>query len=360
MEPLNPLLLAMLKDAFGHVRISNDGVPFRAVYRPDWFYRKGKLKANVVEFGETYNVSCPFCSDTRKRLSICHQWGMRDARTHDDMLHLVRCYNESCLATREAQKELHAMVYPRGVHGQTMQVPLKPVKAVPPPPVIAMRLPSGCPLSELPKGHPAIQYLRQRHFDPASLERQWKLFCCMANPDQDGNPRPNFYSPRIVVPVYTLSEVLFDEGDRKHKRRLAGWQAREIDEHSVMPKYLTACGTKRNELLYGLPQAIRTEGPIVIVEGVTDVWRLETNAVALFGKTISDAQHKLLLRHVADRPIVVMLDQDAQQESQRVAKVLRAGRPGASVVVARLPRNRKDPGECTHDEAWGAVKRALK
>ena len=67
----------------------------------------------MVQYGETYKVSCPFCSDTRQRLWINHHWGVRDEKTNDDLLHLAHCFNDDCINTREVQKELHAMVFPR-------------------------------------------------------------------------------------------------------------------------------------------------------------------------------------------------------------------------------------------------------
>lgn len=367
-KPLNPRLFRRLQDTFGSVRISNQGVPTMIDHRPDWLQRCGRLKAEVVERGETYVVSCPFCSDTRGRLYVCHRWAVRDEKTGDDMLHLARCFNEGCLATREAQKELHALVFPRGKYGRTMEVRLKPQAPTTEPLVpIQIVLPEGTPLTELPKEHPAIEYLRRRKFAPERLARQWGVYFCEENrerPGQDQQARPHFYQPRIVYPVYALPVLgLSDEAGPTSTLRLAGWQARTIDDDSEAPKYFTACGMRRNELLYGLPQAIRTEGPIVVVEGVTDVWRFRANAVALFGKTISPVQCGLFLRHFAGRPIVVLLDRDAAEDARRVCQKIRSSRAtsgeDAPVVFARLPACRKDPGECTYKEAWSAVGKAL-
>lgn len=129
------------------------------------------------------------------------------------------------------------------------------------------------------------------------------------------------------------------------------------------PEYFTARGMRKSELLYGLPPAIKTEGPIIVVEGVTDVWRLRTNAVALFGKTISTTQCKLLLRYFEGRPIVVFLDRDAVAEARKVCEKIRTSRitagDEAAVVIAKLPRGRSDPGDCTYKEARAAVQKAI-
>src|SRR5579862_7193886 len=114
MTPLNPRLHARLVERFGRVGISNDGQALQVTHMPDYVHRKGRLKAHVSSWGETYKVNCPFCSDTRGRLYISHRWGVRDPRTGDDLLHLAFCHNEECLRTREAQKQLHKHVFPDG------------------------------------------------------------------------------------------------------------------------------------------------------------------------------------------------------------------------------------------------------
>lgn len=119
----------------------------------------------------------------------------------------------------------------------------------------------------------------------------------------------------------------------------------------------------KSALLYGLPQATRTEGPIVVCEGVTDVWRLGTRAVSIFGKNLSAKQLSLLLRHFKGRPLVVFLDSDATDNARKARKQIGSQRriagDSAKVVVASLPENRGDIGECNRDEAWDFVARAL-
>lgn len=363
--PLNPLLYEQLQKVFKHVRVSSPGVATRFQYRPDWQYRQGRPRANVVDWGESYYVSCPFCSDTRGRLSVNHRWGVRDERTGDDMLHLVTCFNESCLANRESQKELHALVYPRGEYGRQMQVRIKPSKAKAPPEPVRIQLPPGVPLTELPKAHPGLKYLRKRGFDPASLTEIWRVRFC----EENRETYPQFADPRLVIPIYTPKPRLGEQSNRRKRLRLAGWQARLIrsqphtESTRKVPKYLTARGMRRNDLLYGLPQALKADGPVVLVEGVTDVWRLGPGAVALFGKTISTAQCRLLQRHFADRPVVILLDADAQQEAAEIQKRLSSGQRAAggstAVVVGRVPAHRNDPGDCTPEEVREAVENAL-
>ena len=97
----------------------------------------------------------------------------------------------------------------------------------------------------------------------------------------------------------------------------------------------------------------------MVVEGPTDVWRLGSNAVALFGKSISVPQVALLVSHFAGRPIVVGLDRDAQSEAQALVTTIRQSRmnwrDAAPVILGSPPEGAKDFGEATRDAAWAAV-----
>jgi DNA primase len=139
---------------------------------------------------------------------------------------------------------------------------------------------------------------------------------------------------------------------------LAGWQARFVgDCPDDVPKYLSCKGMKKSQLLYGLPQAMSEPGPVVIVEGPTDVWRLGPGAVALFGKDMSLHQQQLLDHHLPGRPVVVFLDRDAQDKAAGLLQTL-LNRERVT-VLAGLPDGRDDVGDCTAEEAWQQVALAL-
>lgn len=99
-----------------------------------------------------------------------------------------------------------------------------------------------------------------------------------------------------------------------------------------------------------------TTGPVVIVEGPTDVWRLGPGAVALFGKDMSLPQQALLDQHLPGRHVVVMLDRDVQDNATNLrSTLLNRG----VTVLAGLPDGRDDVGDCTTEEAWQQVELAL-
>ena len=80
-------------------------------------------------------------------------------------------------------------------------------------------------------------------------------------------------------------------------------------------------------------------------------WRIGPGAVAIFGKDLSQTQKLLLVHHFAGRPIVVMLDPDAHEQSLGIQQTLflaRGGTEGSGpVVVTSLPDAREDPAACT-------------
>ena len=124
-----------------------------------------------------------------------------------------------------------------------------------------------------------------------------------------------------------------------------------------VPKYLSCKGMKKSQLLYGLPEAVGSQGAIVVVEGPTDVWRLGPGAVALFGKDMSLPQQELLDRFLPGRPVVVFLDRDAQDKAVELQRTLL--NRGRVTVLAGLPDGRDDVGDCTTQEAWQQVVVAL-
>jgi DNA primase len=119
----------------------------------------------------------------------------------------------------------------------------------------------------------------------------------------------------------------------------------------------------KSGLLYGLPNAIRGTGPVVLVEGVTDVWRLGRDAVATFGKTLSVRQTQQMVALFEARPIVVAYDADASEQSRKACSQLRSGRQAlgdeAPVVIATLPRRYEDIGDCSRKIARKIVNRAV-
>jgi hypothetical protein len=336
----------------------------------------------INQWGESYRVCCPFCSDTRHRLHISHRWARTDQENNDDNLHLCRCFNENCLSTRERQKELHAMVFPGGVWaaqgiGDSDLPPVKP--DIPKPPVQITMPIGGVPVNQLPSDHPARLYLESRGFSVDRLGIIYGVvyveFCYSSDPE--------LCDPRIVIPIIEpvwgvrkvdAGVVCGERGKTKTITKnviymsgthLAGWQARLPYDPvpKYRPKYLSATGMRKTHLLYGLSRALTTTGPAVIVEGIFDAWKLGDRAMAVFGKTLSIEQLGLIIKHFPGRPIIVMLDCDALENAQKIRDQIQQRRIAvgdtAAVAIAQMPPGRKDPGESTDAELKAAIDAAI-
>jgi len=200
-------------------------------------------------------------------------------------------------------------------------------------------------------------YLQQRGFDVGELACRWNLTYCQG--DNDAKPR---LRQCRSIPLYDKDDAAAAGAEPGRGSRLVGWQARTFAPTNKM-KYLTSAGTRKSYLLYGFTQ-VDDGGPVVLVEGPTDVWRLGRDAVAILGKSLSRQQRQKLLEIADGRPIVVALDRDAATEARQIREQLITDRQqsgdGSPVVLVNLPDGRKDIGDCTRDEAWLAVARALR
>ena len=335
---LAPSLYNAICDVFQHVEIANHGQP----------------NCGPGYSGEYYRVNCYHCGDTRKRLWINYDFATRNEDGTDNLF-MVHCYNEHCFDCREKQQELYDKLFPfacgrrpRDTQRERIQTPSRTIAGATQRPTPT--LPWAVSLSD-PMASRARQYLIDRGFDPTELETRYQVGYCMAS----YNPPPKIYD-RIVIPVYGLRES-FDISEPV----LLGWQARQIGDGDASPKYLNMKGFAKSSFVYGLPQCDNAAGPVVVVEGPTDVWRLGGNAVAVFGKSVSFGQQSLLLRRLRDRPLVFMYDQDAQDESRKDASLMRGERRrfGLTAPVVHCPPPRADVGDSDRSELWECVHRAL-
>ena len=133
------------------------------------------------------------------------------------------------------------------------------------------------------------------------------------------------YPYRLIVPIY-------------NGKNLVSWQGRDVT-NKARNKYQTAPGTKINDYLYWT-DLIGHNPLIFVVEGVFDAWRLNENAVATFGHSLSKTQFGLLVNDKDIGRIVMAWDADAYNYSLETARSLALVRNGVGVV--RLPEG-NDP-----------------
>lgn len=152
------------------------------------------------------------------------------------------------------------------------------------------------------------------------------------------------YSKRVIFPI------------RDHNRRLVGWQGRDVTGTNPIKILTQPSGLKKSLLLYNF-HSVKEESCITLVEGPIDCHKAyQCNAIATFGKLISDDQLTLLMLSDNLQTVNIGLDPDAQKERSELASLLA---PFYQVKMVELPRNRKDLGDCSVEEATYYIDNAI-
>lgn len=330
-NPRNPILYDLLIKRFGTVKIANEGCPAYYQRTPDPF-NPGRTIQQAADWGEYYCVRCPFCNDHRPRLWINHLYASEVAYGKRQFTQLAVCYNESCMSVPGRLEQLEQIIFGIGQHMRPRNLPIKTTseayvpKPVTPPGVIV-------PLRELPADHEARVYLQSRRFNPDALSDSFGIGVVAELAEGVSASTLG----RLYIPVRQDDE-------------LVGWQCRGLrPEHK--PKYLNAPTMHKSKLLYNYDMA-KNQPFVIVVEGVPSVWRLGAAAVCLFGKSMSFAQQNLLIRTWQNKPVFLLLDNDAQLEMEQAATVLR--RKLTKVVTIALP-DARDPADYSFEEITDIV-----
>jgi hypothetical protein len=319
--PLNQQLYNALRRRFGRVLLQKDGeaMHYRVVKTANG---KQQVRVTPARGGEDYKVCCPFCNDNRYRFEVNHRWNSTDPATGVYFgVSFMRCYNNGCDANVDApfqrrvtcHEELVDMLkaYVARGRGLITKAPTDAGEIKP------ANLPEKCiPLDALSPGHSALQYLRDRKFDPYTLSRDWRLMFCIDDP----NP---LVAGRIIIPIY-------------YNDMLVGWQARFVGNppSDNIPKYYTMPKTPKSRILYNYDRAKHCKFG-VLVEGVTDAWRLGDAGVATLGSSLSVAQVQLAKLAWGKHGVVLMYDPDLILAPRK--------RPNEPTPYERLKERLADP-----------------
>jgi hypothetical protein len=335
--PLNPELYHRLQRLFGTVVIANPDQPLTG-------YKQQALGKQHQTFvtqsaGERYRISCPYCrfqvrsDDTRQRLWISYRWGVPDT-DGQRFWWAIKCYNENCLDNPDTLAHFRNWVY-AGIGGTRLSRQLtSPPPRVDPGPA---PWPGLCvPLAELRPDHHAWQYVVSRNFNPVQLTQKYQVHYCLCAEPEFGQA-----TNRLVFPVL--------QGGK-----LVTWQARYIGETDWrrVAKYYNCPGRPNSNCLYGLDNATDRQ-LVVLVEGVTNVWRMGDNVCGLFRKTMSALQFDLIRQNWDFA--VVMLDEDAERNARNTVDRLRGEMPCCWVP---MPKG-ADPDSLGYEAAWAAVYKAV-
>ncbi len=339
-EPLCPELYAVLERWSGAPPlVANTGEGFSG-------YTTTGGRTEVLHSGEMYRVCCPYCGDTRHRLYVSHRW-----YEHKFLAH---CFNETeCLKNPDTRRFFEGELLTRMARGgpevRAGAIPEldDPTVSVDPPEFVR-------PLSRVEPTHRVVEYLRARGFDPAYLSAVFAVGVC------DSSRRYPAMTGRIYIPVFDGT-------------RMAGWQGRvplEAPPHPVtgkpdwkaigVTKYYNRSGFRKSRYLYG---PYRDPGLpfVVLVEGVTDAWRVGPAARAYMGVEMSLHQRSIVSNKWG-KPggvVVCMGDGAAQANNEHQAMLLEAelAHLDGRVVKVTLP-DKVDPGSLSYDQNWDHIEAA--
>jgi len=312
----------------GGVIIANPGETMTGTYA--YGPAAGQHRWLIANWGETYRINCPFCSDTRHRLWINHRYGQPDAAMGGQpMKALAICFNEDCLKDYDNREQLFEWIFE--IRRRGYEVPRISEAGVTQ--AATCLAPCTWPGDMCPLPDFALSYLAQRGFYADTVQRFDLRFCVRSAefPSAAG---------RIIAPIVMHGTMI-------------GWQGRSIGDGTYGPKYYTKPQFPKRMALYNL-DAARGRSFGVVFEGITDVWRLPGYGMALLGKTMS-LQQQVLLREAFPeaQPIILCLDPETWDNCAMKIHEMIQGWPNP-IVRVKLPDG-CDPADMDHASLLNAI-----
>ena len=268
-----------------------------------------RTEGKNVTIGWT-NINCPWCSDPSHHLGI----------SPSNLYHCWRCGAKGSVINiimeveKSSYKSAQLIAEEYSDYSISEQAPEKPYL-------------SRCSLppeaTELQSIHK--EFLGNRQFNPNFLTEKYHLKACYLTGD---------YKYRIIVPVILNKKIvnfvgidITGQANQKYKNCK--------NETSVIPM---------KHLLYNIDSVLDTA---LIVEGVTDVWRLGDGTVAVMGMEYTQEQI-LLLHQRKIRKAVVMFDSEllAIKKANKLANALSVVIPIVEVIELELG----DPADLPEEE----------
>lgn len=259
-------------------------------------------------------VHCPFCTDGT------HGWHLGFSLEHGNMncwrcgSHSVYEYLKNIFQNRNISIKQLLFVYDNKNNSfikkqnKTRRKKAKPPKN----------------MTEL--SHVHKKYLLSRNFDPDKLSDIWNL---KGTKNLSGE-----WNWKIIAPVYnTNNNITAYAGRALAKDFKPKWKISHKDEMSDDPK----------KMLYGIE---KVKDRVLIVEGVSDVWRMGVGAVGVFGIDWNIEQSHIL-KNFSHRFIMFDPERQAQRKAHELAKWLSAF-PGETEIISGLSC---DPGDLFQKEA---------
>jgi len=180
----------------------------------------------------------------------------------------------------------------------------------------------------------AKKYLISRKFDPDKLVSIWKLL---------STSHIGFYKFRILAPIY-------------YKKRLVSYQCRDIT--GIHPQKYLACFQdeeiiEHQHILYGFDQATqRGKKTCLVVEGITDVWRMGVNSICVFGISFTKQQAELIAKNFNKVFILFDSEDQAQEQAEELGFLISSAFTNpVEVINFSFIKQGSDPGDLSQDDA---------
>jgi len=291
--------------------------------------RYGDVRKSTGKKGINYIITCPVCHKKRK----C--WITPSVGIY----HCFRC--DSVGSIRDLVGNT------RVAFNTNIRAQARPVRAMAEPGVLV-------DLTTLADDHPATCYIHKRRFDVRELSTIYGVKYCLEG--------------RKFAEIYDTTNTLIFPFWMDNK--IVGWQSRMLytpddltdEECSGMgyikdddgdwirpPKYWTAPGVEKGKILYNHDWA-RQSQVVVICEGVFDAISVGRNAVATFGKSVTDDQLNMFKAYW-DAAILLLDPGDALPDMRRIHMSLSSTIPTVIVML----KGYKDAGEAPRTEIWKQI-----
>ena len=221
---------------------------------------------------------------------------------------------------------------------------LSVIKDKPKPQIQTLKFKYPSNTGKMEKAH--RRYLKERGFDPKHLEEVWGILGTGPLSFLKDGDKLIDYKHRILIPIYWDGQIV------TFQTRLI----KEIQHNTV--KYL-ACPKAREKIhhkhiVYAHPEYWeKMKGGLgIIVEGVTDVWKLGEIAICTFGIKYKKEQVRILGRHLKYAAVVFDDEPQAIEQAEKLVAELQM----FGVTAWRVPI-KGDPGSMTMEQAAKFVKR---
>lgn len=290
---LNRALHDALREQFGRVSVTNDGVARKAL----WDDRTRTY--DVIERGEHYQVCCPFCGDKKFRLSFSHRYLSRGTLSDSRNTGLVNCYNMGCEQVYSpAFRERIREALDRAEAGLLLTPVADPSESGSTNRRRDLDLPDNCvPVSQLPPDHVAVQFLKSKYpglpFEYLSL---YNLAYCLPGPN-----RYRLAGNRIIFPIHDETGL-----------RVVSWQGRTL-EADLNPRWYNPPGFSK-AAVFNVHRLAPVDVPIMS-EGIPSAIACGPKGIAVYGtKPTKDVAEMLAARFST---VVLALDPDAYVPDNR-------------------------------------------